>query len=538
MQHLKHYLKNNHPELLIFTFLFIISFWCLGNFPDILDQHVDFGIHPQVNKVFDHIIIPEDTGWIWQDMHLGMAGRSPIYGGLVELGLRLFGLTLFGVRIFQAIFCYLVLILLYAVMKKFYPRKFTLTFLVLFATSPWYLTLARSGGIAGFSLSLAILVICLVALLVNKENVGAIIPVLAGIAVAIIPYGYVVIRPFFLLLPLVAIFYFHKINKNNLLIFLMVILAIVSVQFFDFQKATQAFYSARGESTIGVLLGGGGLGSAELDNIKHNINLEFNFLFGLNELNNFWNPPLAHSFWIPDIVVYPRFLVPFFIFGLLICLIRFFMKPSMKRLVPIFLFGLGVLPGTVLSALGGPSISRDLLVFLPLYFFIAYCLYWIFLSLQRVIGSFCSFDPKRVITPLLLLLVMAIGVFQVHNFFSWGKIRGEREHPAITENVFLTGYFQQNPNSKILLEEFAHFGEYGAYAFIRCLGGKPIQDKIASQQIMLVRNENLEEMSKLIKDRAFDIVVSTCPDQVIRNLPVLSEFRMEQHDNLVIYYLK
>jgi hypothetical protein len=542
MDQFKHQLKNHYIEILIFTLLFIISFWRLGSYPDVFDQHVDFGIHPEVNKVFDHLVDPNEISWIWQDMHLGQAGRSPLLGGLLELGLRLFGLTLFGVRIFPALFSFLGLIFFYVVMKKFYPPKFTMMFIAIFSTSPWYLTLVRSGGLTGFSLSLALVAICLVALFINQEGKGVLLPILAGIAVAMIPYGYVVIRLFFLLLPLVVLFYHRRIRKIHLLIFFIVILTIASVQLLDFPSAVKAFYSARGESIFGAILNGDCRSSADYkmltDNITRNINLEFNFLTGLNAWGNFWNPPLAHSFWVPNIVVYPPFLVPFFLCGLVLCTFRFFKKPSMLRFAPLLLFGLAVLPGTVFSATGGPSISRDQLVLIPLYFFITYCIYRIYVFCQRKAESFQRSNLKPIITHVLVLLMALICVYQVANFYSWGEIRGEREHPSNAVYPYLTGYLQKNPHSKILLEEFAHFGEYGAYAYVRCLGGKPFQDKIAAKQIMLVKNENLSEMDKLIQDRYFDIVVSSSGDQALRNLPVLANFKTEPHDKFTVWYLK
>jgi 4-amino-4-deoxy-L-arabinose transferase-like glycosyltransferase len=542
MDHLKHQLKNQYIEILIFSALFIISFWRLGSYPAVFDQHVDFGIHPEVNKVFDHLAVPNEISWIWQDMHLGQAGRSPLLGGLLELGLRLFGLTLFGVRIFPALFSFFGLIFFYVVMKKFYPPKLTLIFVAIFSTSPWYLTLVRSGGLTGFSLSLALVAICLVALFINQEGRGVLLPFLAGLAVALIPYGYVVIRPFFLLLPLVVIFYHRRIKKINLAIFFIVILAIASVQLMDLQNASRAFYSARGESTLGAIFNGDCKTSADYkmlqDNIMRNINLEFNFLSGLNAWDNFWNPPLAYSFWIPNIVVYPPFLVPFFLCGLLLCTFRFFKKPSMLRLAPLLLFGLAVLPGTVMSATGGPSISRDLLVLIPLYFFITYCIYRIYTFWQRKAESLQHSNLKPVLTHVLFLLIALICVYQVANFYSWGEIRGEQDHPSNAVYPFLAGYLQKNPNNKVLLEEFAHFGEYGAYAYIRCLGGKPIQDKIASKQIMLVKNENMTEMENLIKNRYFDIVVSSSVDQALRNLPLLADFKAEHNDKFTVFYLK
>jgi hypothetical protein len=541
MQKFKLWFKENRLEIFIFISIFIIIFGCIGSYPDVLERYIDFGIHPQINKVLDNMVVPGEITWTWQDMHQGQAGRSPIYGGVIELGIRLFGLTLFGIRIFWAMFAFLILILLYTVMRKYYPRSFSLIFITLFATSPWYLTMARSGGFVGYSLSLALFALSMVAFFIKKgKDKGLWIPIIAGVSVAILPYGYAILRPLFPLLILWTIFRYKRIKPVSLVIFFVCILAVVSIQFFDLKSALHNFFYARGESLIGTIIDGGDLKPVK-DHIMGNINAEWDFLLGLNQPDQYWNPPIAVSFWMSDIVVYPKFLVPFFVMGLLLCIIRFFRKRSLIFIGPVLFFLVTVLPGTVMSAIGGPNIGRDCLELIPLYFFIAYTLYVIFPAFYEPIKDSRFIKMKLVMTTVFLCLTVLICGYQVQNYFNFGSIRGERDNPGINMYVFVNDYLSKNPNARILIREYEIFYEYGAYAFIRLLGGKPFQQKIDTGQIMLVKNENLPILNGLIKDQYFDIFITATPyDGISRELPELLDFNYasESHGNFDVYYYR
>ena len=143
----------------------------------------------EVNKVFDHADISNKVNWYWKDVHSLGAYQSPLYGMVIELGLRLFGLTLFGVRFFPALIEFGALILTFFAFRKYFPQYLLLTFLLLMALSPWHLLVARSGGIMGFSVSQYLVALSMFVLLIDrKRSVG--LAVLAGISTATIPYGY------------------------------------------------------------------------------------------------------------------------------------------------------------------------------------------------------------------------------------------------------------------------------------------------------------------------------------------------------------
>ena len=55
-------------------------------------------------------------------MHSLGAYQSPLYGMVIELGLRLFGLTLFGVRFFPALIEFGALILTFFAFRKYFPQ--------------------------------------------------------------------------------------------------------------------------------------------------------------------------------------------------------------------------------------------------------------------------------------------------------------------------------------------------------------------------------------------------------------------------------
>src|SRR5207247_1456575 len=97
-------------------------FWRLGSYPAYFNDAVDHGIHMEVNKVFDHADISKKVNWYWKEMHTLAAYESPLYGMVIEPGLRLFGLTLFGVRFFPALIEFWALILTFFTFMKYFPQ--------------------------------------------------------------------------------------------------------------------------------------------------------------------------------------------------------------------------------------------------------------------------------------------------------------------------------------------------------------------------------------------------------------------------------
>ena len=273
------------PPALVFAVVLLVMFWRLGSYPPYFNDMVDQGIHMEVNKVFDHADISNKVNWYWKDMHMGGAYQSPLYGMVIELGLRLFGLTLFGVRFFPALIEFGALILTFFAFRKYFPQYLLLSFILLMALSPWHLLIARSGGMQGFSVSQYLIALSMFVLLIDrKRSVG--LAILAGISTATIPYGYAGIRLLLPLLVLLAIVCFRRIEKYNLFAYLGTILAICAIQIGDFPRSLQMYFWARGENLISAAkrLPNGGY---DLAFIAHKLNENFHVLFkmimGLNE---------------------------------------------------------------------------------------------------------------------------------------------------------------------------------------------------------------------------------------------------------------
>lgn len=584
MKKLSNKVLKNLAGLFVLMALFLILLWRLGSYPDIFDSYVDFQIHPQVNKVFDNLVVPGEVTWLWQDMYQGQGGRSPVYGGVIELGLRLFGLTFFGIRIIPVIFALIALILLYTAVRRMYSNAFSLIFTALLGSATWFLVLARSGGFAGFSMVFFIFCIALLLHFIqirDKNNKGnnavaesdsgiksngvdngqgitttgrgkfsweIAAAVLAGIAVALLPYTYVIIRPFFLLLPLYAVTYVRKINIRNIIIFLIPVLIVVTLQSKDIKSSAYNFFHARGESMYGVVQekpspsGMDEIKAKLIDNVKK----ESKFLLGLNHTETFWNPNIASSYWLPDIVVYPKFLVPFFILGLILYLVNIFRKKVKDRGLMLLILLAGAVPG-IMSRTGEPNLARCSLMILPIYFFIAYAIYHLYNFLVNIrIGKIHIAKAKvavAAIASVVFLLVTVTVAYQTVNFFTKDKVEmDERRNPANTMNKYLIQYFNKNKDAKVLINEFAPFGEYGSYTFVRCLGGKSFQEKVKSGQVKFVRNENIAELDKLLKNNYFDIVITSSDDSATNmlktELPEFSNVNPEPSDNILVYHMK
>jgi hypothetical protein len=540
MKRNQNWFRKNYLIAAFFFGILLIMTWRIGSCPDMLDNYVDGEVHPQVNKVFDHIITPHDITWDWIELYQGQAGRSPIFGALIELGLRLFGLTLFGIRIFPAILGFFSLIFTYYTMNKFYPKNLSLLFILLLSTSPWYMTMIRSGGFTGFSVSLVLLAVSAVALLIKHDYKGIMISILAGILVALLPYGYMIIRPIYLLLILLAIFYIGRIKIRNFILFLLCLVAIFSPQFNHLPASINSFFFARGESMY-TSVDQTNLKNTDFtalkEKLKTNLQTQLNCLLGRNQLFNFWNPNIAYCYWAPDIVLFPRFLVPFLVLGFLICLIGFLRKWTMYYFTPLLFLGVSLVPGT-LSAIGDPNLSRDSLMVAPVYFLIALSLYQFLKFLYQKLAPTPFTVRKFLVAMLNFILIIGILAYQVGNFFGYAKERGQQDAPAKKAYPFIMEYLRQNPTKRVVYREFAEFDEYGACVAIRLLGGKAFQEKIDSGNIVLVRNDNLNQLNQQIENHEFDIVVSFNPDQLLAHLTIMANYPPEPHDDFNVYYVK
>ena len=525
------------PPAVVFAIVLLVMFWRLGSYPPYFNDMVDQGIHMEVNKVFDHADISNKVNWYWKDMHSSAAYESPLYGMVIELGLRLFGLTLFGVRFFPALIEFGALILTFLAFRKYFPQYLLLSFILLMALSPWHLLIARSGGIQGFSLSLYLIAFSMFALLIDrKRSVG--FAILAGISAAAIPYGYAGIRLIFPLLLLLAIACFRRIDKYNLFSYLGTIIAICAIQIGDFPRSLQVYFFARGENLVSVAkrLPNGGY---DLGFIAHKLNENFHFLFkmimGLNE-KAFWNVNVARTLTaVSDVVLYPKFLVPLFIVGLVYSLAHAYKQKRFIFAMPVLLLLVGLVPN-LMSGFGIPDLLRSITLLVPIYFLVTYGAYSLFCSFYAM-----SSDRLRAAFPgLFALFVVLVSAYQVNNYFHYEKdtVFGKNNPALVTYNEFLKPYIAAHPNSRILYHEFGPFDEW-SYVIARWLGGRRVQTMRDEGRLVFLTNENRASMDRLLKQGYFDIVVSAHPDQLEHMLPAVKAMKADVSPRgYKVYYVK
>jgi hypothetical protein len=526
------------PTALVFAVVLLVMFWRLGSYPPYFNDMVDQGIHMEVNKVFDHADISNKVNWYWKDMHMGGAYQSPLYGMVIELGLRLFGLTLFGVRFFPALIEFGALILTFFAFRKYFPQYLLLSFILLMALSPWHLLIARSGGIQGFSISQYLIALSMFVLLIDrKRSVG--LAILAGISTATIPYGYAGIRLLLPLLVLLAIVCFRRIEKYNLFAYLGTILAICAIQIGDFPRSLQMYFFARGENLISVArrLPNGGY---DLPFIAHKLNenfhLLFNMIMGLNE-KAFWNVNVARTLTaIRDVVLYPKFLVPLFIVGLVYSLAHAYKQKRFILAMPVLLFLAGVVPN-MMSGFGGPDLLRSISLLVPIYFLITYGAYSLFYSIYTI-----SSDRLRpAFSGLFAVFVGLVSAYQVNNYFHYERdtmFGGQKNAAMVMYNEFLKAYIAGHPNSRILYHEFGPWNEW-SYVVVRWLGGKRVQTMKDEGKLLFFTEDNRASIDGLLKQGYFDIVVSAYPGQLEDMLPATKAMQAKiSPPGYKVYYVK
>jgi hypothetical protein len=313
-----------------------------------------------------------------------------------------------------------------------------------------------------------------------------------------------------------AIVCFRRIEKYNLFAYLGTILAICAIQIGDFPRSLQMYFSASGENLISAArrLPNGGL---DLAFIAHKLNENFHLLFkmimGLNE-KAFWNVNLARTG--ADAVLYPKFLVPLFIVGLIYSLAHAYKQKRFILAMPALLLLVGLVPN-MMSGIGIPNLLRSITLLVPIYFLITYGAYSLFCSIYTI-----SSDRLRaVFSGLFAVFVGLVSAYQVNNYFHYEKdiISGGKNNPAmVMYNEFLKPYLAGHPNSRILCHEFGPYDEW-SYVVVRWLGGKRVQTMRDEGTLVFLTNDNRASADALLKQGYFDIVVSTDPGGLENMLP-------------------
>jgi hypothetical protein len=151
------------------------------------------------------------------------------------------------------------------------------------------------------------------------------------------------------------------------------------------------------------------------------------------------------------------------------------------------------------------------MLLVPIYFLITYGAYGLFWSIYTI-----SSNRLRVaFSGLFAVFVGLVSAYQVNNYFHYERdtMEGKNNVAMAMYNEFLKSYIAGHPNSRILYHEFGPWNEW-SYVVIRWLGGKRVQTMKDEGKLAFFTENNRASMEKLLKERYFDIVVSTYPDQL------------------------
>ena len=527
--------------IFIFAVLFGILFFRLATYPNYFDSCVSYSVTQAVWDVFGEIqpTSESEVTWIWTPMYQHAGGRSPVYTGLIKAGLELFGLTLLGVRISTTILAFLSLLLLYYTLTKFFTKLFSVTFLVLFATAPWHVVMARSGSIVGFGMSLVLVAVCFTALLfAPKEGILAdkrvhnlLLPIAAGVSVALLPYGHAGIRtiPIFILLGLLIFSY--KVGFKRVAVSLLAAFSVAFVQLTNLKAATAAYFNARGEDILTQAKDHSpdDIMQYIIPKITENIKLMCDFFFGLNEPGHIFDVNIAHSYWRHDVVLFPKFLVPFLLAGIVWSLYHFFTRKKLIYLLPVLAFGITAIPG-LMSGIGAPNQARLYIMVLPTYFLIAYALY-------HILKVCTSKKMNKLIFIGYSVLILATAAYQVNNFYHYEK--GKYDDKTVVANHvmdYLNESWAENKDLKIIYREFPVFYVY-SYVDLRWLGQENLDRQIKDGNIILVTDQNNSDVRKMLASKEADIFITVQDDVTADKYPEITEenYIREEQNRFVVY---
>ena len=519
--------KKRIIEVLIFLALGVVFFLFIHKYPTSLEDSMPYGLTPIVEKVFDGADVSDRITWEWQSMHQHFAGRSPIYAFFIELGLRAFGLTLIGIRIFPAIIAFISLIFAYYVLKKFFPGFFAMIFIVLFATSPWYLVLSRSGGIIGFGMSMTIFSIGMLALTFKNNDQDNwkyyVLSFAAGVVVGILPYGHASLRLVPLALLIWTLIHTKYLGWKKTGLFTLGMVSVWCIQLVNIKNAIKMYFNARGEGLFDIarsMHADDQMGFI-IEKFTDNVRITLNYLLGLNRMEEFWSVNIADTNWSGKVVLYPKFLVPFFLIGFIWCVCSLFKHKKTLYFVPIALLGISVMPG-LMAGLGCPNQARNFLMCMPLYFFIAYAFYKLYSLAKERLKMVEGGVALKAANIVLMLIITSICIFQIHNFYFYEKCEYDEKHTSTHDLLDrVNHFFEENPESTVAVFEQPQ-GEY-SYVSLRLFGYPYIEDKLKSGQLWLVTGDNHEAINEMIENGEIDIFISLkYPEDLSKFIPSLA----------------
>lgn len=488
-------------ESVIILSLGFILIWDIGIYPAWFDHIVAQSIWPEVNQVFDGRPHPLQgiARWQWQDMYQHNAGLSPIYGFFISSGLKFGGLSLLSVRLPQTLLTIVVCCFAYTLLRNRAGQPLSIITAVLLGTSPWFLLMMRSGGIIGFSMLLAMFSVSLISLIYPRNWHQSIpdfkpspaIAFIAGFSVSLLPYGHSSVRLIALLLMICVPASFRIIGRRAAITFMLGSMPLLLLQLSNPSQAAQVYFLARGEGLFHVAAEQGNIEQAIgffIEKLSNNFWILFKILFGLNDNNNWLNNNIADSYWRSDVIIYPKFLMPFFLIGLLYSLKSVIQNNNKNHLLLLLALFLTTIP-SLMSGLGTPNQARLFLSIIPIYLTIsmAACM-----THQAV-----SHRSPLISNFLLATLVSGTAIYQTANFFSFEK--GVSDEKSTYQHI-TSAYFNARrkcPESTIILHEFPEFSKY-SYVTIRWRGGNELQDDLNKHSAWLLDYNNFNAIKTSI----------------------------------------
>lgn len=499
-------------EVLVLSLLLLVFVWQLGSYPGWFDHIQPQSIWPQFNHVFDGAAYPVEgwARWRWQDMYQHNAGLSPLYGGLIELGLALGGATLGALRWPQACFSVMVLCFGYVVLRRRTGYGFAVTAAVLLGTAPWFLVMMRSGAIIGFGGALMVLSAALVALLF--PSVARWVPpwpaprlaplwlaALAGFTVSLLPYAHTSVRLMALALALGVPACYRLIGRGQALAFVGGLMPLLLVQLGDWHQSLHVYFYARGEGLLQVAVQQPVPHEFIVTKLTDNIVVLLKLLLGLNEPEKWWDINLAFSYWLSSQALYPKFLVPFLLIGLGRSGWLALRQRSAPNALLLLWFGITVVPG-LMSGYGGPNQARLFQAVFPLYLLITVGLLACWNALVRW--------PNRASRVLAAILLALMAAYQVHNFFGYEKGGpDEKSHDYGQLRAAYVSKLQQCPEALLVLHEEPEFAVY-SYVAIRWHGGTAMQQAIQAGRTWLLDARNADTLRQRMSTARQVVVIS------------------------------
>ena len=299
---------------------------------------------------------------------------------------------------------------------------------------------------------------------------------------------------------------------------------MLTLQLPTWQQSLSVYFSARGESFSSAIYSSltstqQGDFSLIWNKIFLNARILVQDLLGLKWTNPLLNPPIAISFWDIQHLLYPRWLAPIFIIG-----IASFPKKYLWHIT--FLF-LGIIPG-LMSATGFPNPARNLLLIIPLYFFIVSGIFFICEKLIKKSKEHWKYHCC-------LFLTISIAVYQWQHFFTHQPIIERFDTTAANAFAVVESFWKKNPQGNVLFHEFAPFNRY-SYSVVRMLGGSKWQERYDNGQILYLRESNLDKILSMINQGKFQVVISSFPEEILLKIPQLASFPYQQIDNEIRQY--